>query len=65
MEYRLRQLEGQWRIYDVVITGVSLVNNFRAQFHRIITQASYQVLVQQLRERQLGEVVDETPGTSR
>jgi phospholipid transport system substrate-binding protein len=65
MEYRLRQSNGQWRIYDVMIMGVSLVNNFRAQFHRIITQASYQVLVQQLRERQLGEVVDETPGTSR
>jgi phospholipid transport system substrate-binding protein len=65
MEYRLRQSDGQWRIYDVVITGVSLVNNFRAQFHRIITQSSYQVLVQQLRERQVGEVVDEPLGTSR
>ena len=65
MEYRLRQSDGQWRIYDVVITGVSLVNNFRAQFHRIITQSSYQELVKQLRERRLGEVVDEPPGPSR
>lgn len=65
MDYRLRQADGQWRIYDVVIIGVSLVNNYRAQFHRIITQSSYQGLVQQLKERQLGEVFAEPPPTSR
>jgi phospholipid transport system substrate-binding protein len=65
IEYRLRHSEGQWRIYDVVITGVSLVNNFRAQFHQIITQSSYQELIRQLKARQLGEVVAEPPQTSR
>jgi phospholipid transport system substrate-binding protein len=65
MEYRLRQSDGQWRIYDVVIAGVSLVNNYRAQFHRIVTQSSYQELVRQLRTRQLGEVLAEPPRTSR
>jgi phospholipid transport system substrate-binding protein len=61
MEYRLRQADGQWRIYDVVIVGVSLVNNFRAQFHRIISQSSYQELIQRLKARQLGEVFAEPP----
>jgi len=65
MEYRLRQSDGQWRVYDVVIIGVSLVNNYRAQFHRIITQSSYQGLVQQLQARQLGEVFSEPPQPSR
>ena len=40
IEYRLRQSDGHWRVYDVVILGVSLTNNYRAQFHRIITHSS-------------------------
>jgi phospholipid transport system substrate-binding protein len=65
MEYRLRYSEGHWRIYDVVIIGMSLVNNFRAQFHQIITQSSYQELIRQLKARQLGAVIAEPPQTSR
>ena len=65
IEYRLRESGGQWRVYDMVIMGVSLVNNYRAQFHRIVTQSSYQELVRQLRGRQLGEVLAEPPRTSR
>jgi phospholipid transport system substrate-binding protein len=65
LEYRLRYSDGQWRIYDIVITGVSLVNNYRAQFHRIITQSSYQELIRQLKARQLGEVLAEPPHTLR
>jgi phospholipid transport system substrate-binding protein len=65
MEYRLRLSEGQWRVYDMVIAGVSLVNNYRAQFQRIIAQSSYQGLVQRLRDRQLGAVVAEPPDATR
>ena len=65
IEYRLRESDGQWRTYDIVILGVSLVNNYRAQFHRIITQSSYQELIRQLQARQLGEVFAEPPQTSR
>jgi phospholipid transport system substrate-binding protein len=65
MEYRLRQSAGQWRIYDVVIMGVSLVNNFRAQFQQIITQSSYQELVRRLKARQLGEAFAEPPQAPR
>jgi phospholipid transport system substrate-binding protein len=64
LEYRLRQAEGQWRVYDVVIIGVSLVSNFRTQFHQIINQSSYQALVQQLRARQLRELFAEPPRPS-
>jgi phospholipid transport system substrate-binding protein len=64
MDYRLRHSDGQWRIYDIVIMGVSLVNNYRIQFQRIITQSSYEELVRQLQARQLGAVF-ETPQTSR
>jgi phospholipid transport system substrate-binding protein len=65
LEYRLRQSDGYWRVYDVVVLGVSLINNYRVQFHRIITQSSYQGLVQQLKAKQLGEVLAEPPQPSR
>jgi phospholipid transport system substrate-binding protein len=65
MEYRLRQSDGRWRVYDVVILGVSLVNNYRIQFHQIITQSSYQGLVEQLKARQLGDFFAEPPPTLR
>src|SRR4029450_11404355 len=32
VDYRLRQRDGQWKIIDVVVEGVSLVSNFRSQF---------------------------------
>jgi phospholipid transport system substrate-binding protein len=64
MDYRLRHSDGQWRIYDIVIMGVSLVNNYRMQFQRIITQSSYEELVRQLKARQL-EAIFEPPQTSR
>lgn len=65
IEYRLRESDEQWRTYDIVIFGISLANNYRAQFHRIITQSSYQELVRQLQTRQLGEVFAEPPQMSR
>ena len=65
IEYRLRESDGQWRTYDIVILGISLSNNYRAQFHRIITQSSYQELIGQLQARQLREVFAEPPHMSR
>lgn len=50
MNYRLMN-KSRWVIYDVVIEGVSLVSNYRSQFSRIISQSSYQELVNRLRAR--------------
>jgi len=63
--YRLRQSQGQWRIYDVVVEGVSLLNNYRAQLHRIITTSSYQALVQQMKARQGEDTLPQPSGTRR
>ena len=38
-----------WRIYDIVIENISLVNNYRAQFNRVINRTSYESLVAKLR----------------
>jgi phospholipid transport system substrate-binding protein len=49
VEYRLLQRDGNWAVYDVVIEGVSLVNNYRTQFNKIITESSYENLVKQMK----------------
>jgi phospholipid transport system substrate-binding protein len=51
LDYRLLNTSGDWRIYDVVVDGVSLVNNYRGQFARIIRSSSYAGLVEQLRRK--------------
>jgi phospholipid transport system substrate-binding protein len=50
INYRLLN-KSQWLVYDVVIEGVSLVNNYRSQFSRIISESSYQELVRRLRTK--------------
>jgi len=49
VEYRLLHKDGDWKVYDIVIEGVSLVNNYRTQFNTIITKDSYAGLVKQMR----------------
>ena len=51
VNYRLHLVGGEWKIYDVVIDNISLVNNFRSQFNRILTTASFDDLLRKLREK--------------
>ena len=56
IEYRLHKVDGRWLIYDVLVEGISLVNNYRSQFNRIITSSSYNELVQKMKTRQVDEL---------
>jgi phospholipid transport system substrate-binding protein len=49
--YKLRKKDGDWRVYDISIEGVSLVNNYRVQFNDIITKSSYEELIKKLQEK--------------
>jgi phospholipid transport system substrate-binding protein len=51
VDARLLKRGDKWYIYDVTIEGVSLVNNYRTQFDRIIRSSSYNELVKRLKER--------------
>ena len=52
IEYRMRRRGEQWRVYDVVIEGVSLIASYRTQFNRIIRSSSFEELVRKMRSRQ-------------
>jgi phospholipid transport system substrate-binding protein len=49
--YRVIQKDGQWKVYDVVIEGVSLVNNYRNQFREILMNKSPEVLIDTLKKK--------------
>lgn len=51
LDYRLLQKNGEWRVYDVVIDGVSLMKNYRGQFSRIINTSSFEALLEKLRSK--------------
>jgi phospholipid transport system substrate-binding protein len=51
VEYRLRKKGNAWLIYDVSIEGVSLVNNYRAQFDGIMSKVPYANLVKVLKDK--------------
>ena len=49
--YRLTDKSGQWKVYDLIIEGVSLVKNYRTQFREIIAKDSPEKLMQILRDK--------------
>jgi len=50
VDYRMqRAATGRWLVYDVLIEGVSLVDNYRNQFNSVIQRTSYQELVRKLK----------------
>jgi len=51
IDYHLLHKDGDWKAYDIVIEGVSLVNNYRTQFNTIMLKDSYAGLVKQMRTK--------------
>jgi phospholipid transport system substrate-binding protein len=51
VDYRMHKVDGKWRIYDVVAEDLSLVNNYRSQFHRTILKSSFAALLQTMKQK--------------
>ena len=51
INYKVHLISNEWKIYDVVAENISLVNNYRSQFNRVISNASYEELVRRLRDK--------------
>jgi phospholipid transport system substrate-binding protein len=49
--YRVILKDGIWMIYDVVIEGVSLINNYRSQFREILVNKPPESLLETLRKK--------------
>jgi phospholipid transport system substrate-binding protein len=49
--YRLTDKSGSWKVYDIIIEGVSMVKNYRTQFRQILSKNSPDKLIEILRNK--------------
>jgi len=62
LDYRMQKEGDRWRVYDVLIEGVSLVGNYRTQFNKIIQQSGYDELAKKMKTKQDELLFVEGPG---
>jgi len=52
VNYRmLKGKDGKWRVYDIIVEGVSLVKNYRTQFTSILSKEKPAQLIQRLNDK--------------
>jgi len=51
VDYTLEKTDSSWKVFDIVIEGVSLVTNYRSQFSSEIRQSGMDGLIQKLVEK--------------
>ena len=51
IDYRLNLEGSEWKVYDVIIENISIVNNYRSQFSRILGRSSFAELMRAIRDK--------------
>ncbi|MFQ5903890.1 MAG: phospholipid-binding protein MlaC, partial [Candidatus Binatia bacterium] len=59
LNYKVHLVNGEWKVYDIVAENISLVNNYRSQFNRVITNSSYEELIRKMKEKQAEGMAEE------
>ena len=54
VDYRLHQEKGRWRIFDVLTEDVSILNNYRGQFNRLIAKQGVAGLITRMKTKLAG-----------
>ncbi|MDG1445068.1 MAG: ABC transporter substrate-binding protein, partial [Methylophilaceae bacterium] len=57
VNYSLAQEDDVWKVYDIVIEGVSLVTNYRGQFSQEVRQNGLDSLIKKLANKNAAAVV--------
>jgi phospholipid transport system substrate-binding protein len=52
VDYLLREMDGDWKIYDVTVDAISIVANYRNQFNRVINDQGFDKLMADMRAKQ-------------
>lgn len=55
VDYSLAQENNTWKVYDIVIEGVSLVTNYRGQFSQEVRQKGLDSLIKKLASKNADE----------
>ena len=54
MDYRLGRVEDRWKVYDVIVGGVSLVTTYRTSFGNAVSRGGLDKLLRTMREHNDG-----------
>ena len=52
INYLLDQKDGSWKIYDVTVDNISIIQNYRNQFNRVINDSGFDKLLADLKAKQ-------------
>jgi phospholipid transport system substrate-binding protein len=51
LEYKMLYKEGHWVVYDVLTDEQSMLENYRAEFNKIITKESFDALLKKMKKK--------------
>ena len=51
MTYKLHPVDSDWKVFDIVVENISIVNNYRSQFNRVLSNASLDELIKRMKEK--------------
>ncbi len=52
IDYQLEKDRDGWKVYDVIVDGISITTNYRTQFNRVINNEGFDSLMSKLRSKQ-------------
>jgi phospholipid transport system substrate-binding protein len=50
LDYKLMNVKGKWKVYDFIISGVSMIRNYRSQFSKSLEDRSFKELMESLEQ---------------
>jgi phospholipid transport system substrate-binding protein len=51
VDYKMKLHKSEWKVYDIVVEGISLINNYRVQFNDILNRSTFDDLMKQLDDK--------------
>ena len=51
VNYMLKPIDGQWRVYDVTVDNLSITANYRDQFNHVINTQGFDALIQKMQAK--------------
>ncbi|HLC14689.1 MAG TPA: ABC transporter substrate-binding protein [Thermodesulfovibrionia bacterium] len=55
VDYKMKLHKSEWKVYDIVVEGISLINNYRVQFNDMLNKSSFDDLMKQLNDKVQGK----------
>ena len=65
IDYSMEKTAGGWKVYDVMVGGVSLVANYRTEFNNVVRQSGIDGLVKDLHAKNKGPETPAAPAAKK